>query len=99
MGRILVFVLLMCSTGSDKGLVGANQLLSGSPSQRPVCFLGVAIHQSLRGACVFVCASQWWEGGRMERQIAWERKCVNAFLELDFASLTAQLMYDCKERR
>lgn len=40
------FVLLMCSAGSDKGLVGANQLLSGSSSQRPVCFLGVAADQS-----------------------------------------------------
>lgn len=50
-----VFVLLMCSAGSDKGLVGANQLLSGSSSQRPVCFLGVAVDQSL---CVptYVCA-------------------------------------------
>lgn len=52
-GGLVVFVLLMCSAGSDKGLVGANQLLSGSSSQRPVCFLGVAVDQSL---CVFVCA-------------------------------------------
>lgn len=55
-------VLLMCSAGSDKGLVGANQLLSGSSSQRPVCFLGVAVDQSL---CVRarVCARGGWRMG------------------------------------
>ena len=53
-GGIKVFVLLMCSAGSDKGLVGANQLLSGSSSQMSVCFLGVAVDQSLR-FCMSVC--------------------------------------------
>lgn len=62
-GRVVVvFVLLMCSAGSDKGLVGANQLLSGSSSQRPVCFLGVAVDQSLC-ACVCVCVRVSWEAG------------------------------------
>lgn len=62
--RAVVCVLLMCSAGSDKGLVGANRLLSGSPSQRPVCFLGLVVDQS----CVCVCMRE--RGGwRMEREI------------------------------
>lgn len=52
-GGVMVFVLLMCSAGSDKGLVGANQLLSGSSSQRPVCFLGVAVEPKF--VCVCMC--------------------------------------------
>lgn len=91
---VVVFVLLMCSAGSDKGLVGANQLLSGSSSQRPVCFLGVAVDQSL---CACVCASELG-GWRMEREIAGRVSAWMLFSELDSASLTAQLRYDRRER-
>lgn len=86
-------VLLMCRTGSDKGLVAANQLLSYSSSQRPVCFLGLLSTK----VCVYVCFSELG-GSRMVREIVGRLSLEMLFSELDSASLTVQLRYDWRDR-
>lgn len=76
-------MLLMCSAGSDKGLVGANQLLSGSSSQRPVCFLGLAVDQSLC-VCVCPCVLVSWEAGEWKERDSREAERGDAFFGIRF---------------